>query len=183
MADPLARIHAHPLRDHVLFEYQGDPASPSEVARRLGQPVNLVSYHTAVLVRHGCLELVRTERRRGATAHYYRSTVAQAIDDDDWVRVPAPLRRALTLGTLRVVADEAHAAALAGAFDARRAHLTRSHLTLDDEGIEAASRVLLAAFDELAQIARESRMRRSDAHSVYEVAILAFDNRAAAARA
>ena len=31
-----ARVHAHPLRDRLLYEYAGGAASPSELARRLG---------------------------------------------------------------------------------------------------------------------------------------------------
>jgi DNA-binding transcriptional ArsR family regulator len=75
----MGRLLAHPLRDRLLFEYQGDPTSPSKVARRLGESVSLVSYHTDVLARNGCLELVRTERRRGAIEHFYRAIVAQDI--------------------------------------------------------------------------------------------------------
>jgi hypothetical protein len=178
MADRLARMHAHPLRDRVLFEYQADPMSPSEVARRLGRPVNLISYHTAVLVRHGCIELVRTEQRRGATTHFYRSTVAQTIDDEAWDGLPEALRRELVLGTLRVVAAEAHDAALAGRFDAPYAQLTRSQLALDVEGMREARDVLHAAFEALARIERESDARAGEA-AVYEVAMIAFGSGAA----
>src|SRR3954453_3614820 len=100
MSDRLARVLAHPLRDRVLFEYQGAPAAPSEVAGRLGRPLNLVSYHTGVLVRLGCLELVRTERRRGGLTRVYRSTVGQILDPGAWIALPLPLRRALVLRTL-----------------------------------------------------------------------------------
>src|SRR3954463_12997504 len=112
MSDRLAQVLAHPLRDRVLFEYQGKPTSPARVARRLGRPVNLISYHTGVLLEHGCLALVRTERRRGALQHFYRSNIDQIVADDDWEAVPASLRRALVLATLRALDQEAREAVL-----------------------------------------------------------------------
>src|SRR5689334_12719729 len=119
MSDRLSQVLAHPLRDRVLFEYQGEPATPAQVARRIGRPVNLISYHTRVLADHGCVVLVRTSRRRGAVEHYYRSAVEPWIADEDWDRVPAPLRRALVRGTLRKLDEEARTAALTGGFDGR----------------------------------------------------------------
>lgn len=172
MTDRLARVLAHPLRDRVLFEYRDGPRCPSEVARRLGRPLNLVSYHTAVLARHGCLELVRTERRRGALTRFYRCTVDQAIGDGDWVHVPVALRRTLALETLGRLEAEARAAGLAGGFDGTAAHLTRTVLALDPAGVRAAREVLWRAIEELEAIA--ARSRAGDAPDRYEVAILAF---------
>jgi hypothetical protein len=181
MSDQLARVLAHPLRDRVLFEYRGDPASPSQVARRLGRPLNLVSYHTGVLARHGCLQLVRTERRRGTTEHFYRSTVDQAIEDEDWVRVPAPVRRALVLGTLDQLAGEARRAALDGGFDVERSHLTRLRLELDDDAVLAVAHTLRAALEELERIHASCRDRADGARRTYEVVMLGFEGSAPAA--
>src|SRR5690348_2701858 len=125
MSDRLARVLAHPLRQWILFEYERSPACPSDVARRLGRPVNLVSYHTGVLAREGCVELVRTERRHGALAHYYACSVDPVILADEWVSLPRALRRALTLTTLGRVATAVRNGALAGGFDDEHAHLTR----------------------------------------------------------
>jgi hypothetical protein len=173
VTDRLARVLAHPLRDRVLFEYRDAPACPSDVARRLDRPLNLVSYHTAVLARHGCLELVRTERRRGALTRFYRCTVDQAIGPGDWIGVPVPLRRALALDTLGRLEAEARAAALAGGFDGEAAHLTRIVLGLDAAGVRAAGDALWRAFAELSEIADDARAR-GGAREPYEVGILAF---------
>jgi hypothetical protein len=173
MSDRLARVLAHPLRDRVLFEYQGEPACPSEVAQRIGRPLNLVSYHTGVLARHGCLELVRTERRRGAQAHYYRATVAQFIDDAGWSSLGVTRRRNLALNTLARVADEARRGALAGAFEVPHAHLSRSPVELDEEGMLAVGRLLRKTFDEIAQITEASHARCGDRRT-HMVVMLAF---------
>lgn len=173
MSDGLARVLAHPLRDRVLFEYQAEPACPSEVARRLERPLNLVSYHTGVLARHGCLELVRTELRRGGEARYYRATVDQFIDDASWPTLSVVRRRSLALNTLGRATNEARRSALAGAFDAPRSHLSRTPVELDEAGVEAVSEVLRRTFDELSLIAGESHAR-SGAGRPQMVVMLAF---------
>jgi hypothetical protein len=173
MSDRLTQVLAHPLRDRVLFEYQGEPTSPARVARRLGRPVNLISYHTAVLVQHGCLTLVRAERHRGALEHFYRSTIGQIVADDEWEAAPTPLRRALVLATLRAIDEEAREAVLTGGFDAQGAALARIVLEADDEGVRAVSDVLRHAYDEIERIVDASR-GRSGLRTI-EVALLAFE--------
>src|ERR1700754_125573 len=98
----LARVIAHPLRLRLIHEYTVGESSPSRAAAALGERVNLVSYHTGVLLRAGCLELVGTKRRRGATEHFYRATVPGVILDDEWALLPASLRRQLARRTLGV---------------------------------------------------------------------------------
>jgi hypothetical protein len=172
MSDDLVQVLAHPLRDRVLFEYQGEPTSPARVARRLGRPVNLISYHTGMLVRHGCVALVRTERRRGALEHFYRSTVPTWITNDEWAGVPESLRRALVRGTLRRLEEEAREAAVAGGFDGRDAVLVRALFELDDEGIAAVCDVLQHAYHEVERIAEQ----RAGSHGrrLVELALLSF---------
>ena len=169
MSDPLAQVLAHPLREQVLFEYQGEPTTPARVARRLDRPVNLISYHTRVLADHGCLALVRTERRRGAIEHFYRSTIAPWITDRDWHDVPRSLRRALVSATLRWLDEETREAAVNGGFDGRDAVLVRALFELDDEGIAAVGDVLQHAYHEVERIAEERAGGR-----LFEVALLSF---------
>jgi hypothetical protein len=174
MPDKLARVLAHPLRQRVLFEYQSEPTTPARIARRLGRPVNLISYHTRVLVEHGCLAPVRTQRRHGALEHVYRSTVERVVEDDHWAAAPAPLRRALVLGTLRTLEDDAREAARVGGFDASGTVLARTLVELDDEGVRAVSEVLRRAYDEIERIVdagRDGPGLRS-----IEVALLAFES-------
>src|SRR4051812_47688135 len=120
----LARALAHPLRHRLLFEYQGEGASPSQAARRLAERLNLVSYHTRVLLRHGCVELIGTEQRRGATEHFYRATVPSGIDDARWERVPLPVRRAMIARTLSLMWRDVRRARIAGGFDDAHVHVS-----------------------------------------------------------
>jgi hypothetical protein len=172
VSDDLARVLKNPLRNRLLFEYGIEPTSPSRVARRLGASLNLVSYHTGVLRRKAYLELVRTERRRGATEHFYRSRVGPELEDEEWAAIPLALRRALISGTLGAAADDARRAALDGGFDGARAHLSRSLLRLDNAGADAVAHVLRAAVADIARIAAATR--EPDARA-YELVILNFE--------
>jgi hypothetical protein len=181
MPDRIAAI-AHPLRDRVLFEYQRGPVSPSEVARRTGLPLNVVAYHTGVLERHQCVELVRSERRRGALTSFYRATVAQDIEDEDWAEVAAPLRRRFVLDTLARATGEARRAALDGGFDGPHWHLSRFPAALDADAVLAAGELLRRTAERLLAIEADARLRpqpRGD----YRVLLMAFAPRERAGQA
>lgn len=174
MADR-AHAYAHPLRERVLVEYQRGPASASEIARRLGRPLNLISYHTRVLVRDGYVELVRTELRRGGRTRYYEAIAAPFIDDHAWPRLSVARRRELVLSTLGRLADEAREAVHVDAFDAAHAHLSRSPVELDLEGRIAVGALLRDTCERIARIAAASQSAERRSH---RVAMLAFEARA-----
>jgi hypothetical protein len=159
VAAHVSRLLGHPLRHRLLLAYQVEPASASDVARRTGEPVNLVSYHTGVLVRHGWLELVRTEQRRGGTARVYRATAPGFIERDEWQELPVQRRRALVRGLVTSVAGEGRRAALAGGFDAEHAHVSRWPLRLDDIGATEAAQVLRRLIEELSRVQSRSSAR------------------------
>jgi DNA-binding transcriptional ArsR family regulator len=173
MSDEAAQLLAHPLRHRLLFEYD-EPCSPSKVARRLQQRVNVVSYHTNVLLRNGWIELVRTEKRRGATEHYYRSTHARIIEDEDWEQIPSPLRHSIVLGMQGITNDEARAAALHGGFDWAHAHFSRSLLDLDEHGVAEVAVTLREVIDKLQNFTAASRERDAAGGERHEVVIQFF---------
>src|SRR3954451_17343796 len=83
----IAKALAHPLRARILQRLGERVASPGELAVELGASVGVVSYHVRMLRDYDCVELVRTEPRRGALQHFYpgdrpagprRRAVAQA---------------------------------------------------------------------------------------------------------
>ena len=164
---------AHALRDRLLFAYQLGPASPSDLARRTGEPLNLVSYHTRVLLRHGWLELVRTERRRGGTASVYRATAPGFIEDDEWQRLPLQRRRALIRSLVAVAAAEARRAARAGGFDSGDAHISRWPVRLDDAGAAEVVQLLHHLVEELTRIQARSSAR-AGVTSRMEVVLMDF---------
>lgn len=69
----LVRALSHPLRVKILEILSERVASPNDLAEELGVDLTHVAYHTRTLDRCGCLELVDTAKRRGATEHFYKA--------------------------------------------------------------------------------------------------------------
>jgi DNA-binding transcriptional ArsR family regulator len=174
MSVDVANVLSHPLRQRLLFEYDDEPTSPSKAARRLGEPVNVISYHTGVLRRHGWIELVRTEQRRGATEHFYRSARPRAIEDAVWAGLPPRARRAIVLGTVAATADAVRVAALAGGFDHAHAHLSRCLLELDDRALDEVATMLREVVVRVEEIAAAARERAPAATERHELIIQCF---------
>ena len=173
--DPdLARVIAHPLRHRLLFEYADRVTSPSKLAGKLGQPVNLVSYHTAVLRNAGCLELVRTKRRRGAEEHFYQAALLPQIDDQAWEALPVKLRRAAALSVLELISRDAENSIRRGGMDDPTTHMSRAFHSLDVRGCEELSKLLHETFHAARDIAEASMARSPDDCRTIEVAILGF---------
>lgn len=93
--DFMAAIN-HPLRVHLLAVLRDREASPSEIAKELGEELGVVNYHVRKLEKLGMVEIVRERPVRGSTEHFYKAirrpwwTTAQWAELD---RLPRPRRR------------------------------------------------------------------------------------------
>jgi hypothetical protein len=170
-----ARLMRSVLRQRVLAEYAQAVKSPSEVAATLRAPLNLVSYHTQVLLRAGCLDLVRTERRRGAEKHFYRADLWSDIDDATWEQLPTPMRRVLIKGTLDSSWREARDALPRGGMDPATSHVSRSFLSLDRQGRDDLATLLVETLDAARRIEQASRERAPDGSANQELVIMNFE--------
>ena len=108
--------------------------SPNELSRDLGDPLGNVSYHVRILRELDCVELVRTEQRRGALEHYYRATAQPWLDDKQWARLPAAFRRKQLGRTLSELLEASSEASQEGGFDHPEAMVTHLPLELDEQG-------------------------------------------------
>jgi DNA-binding transcriptional ArsR family regulator len=78
--DPrLIKALGHPVRVRALDVLNTRIASPSELAKELGEPLGNVAYHIKILEENGAIELVRTAPVRGALEHFYRASVSTQI--------------------------------------------------------------------------------------------------------
>jgi DNA-binding transcriptional ArsR family regulator len=174
----LIKALAHPLRWRIVevLTDRGE-ASPVELARLLDQPLATISHHTRVLRDLQCIELTRTEPRRGAVEHYYRVLMPAFFDDEQWAHIPAMLRRGLAAQVFRRIIEEAAAAGAAGAFDAPGAHLDRMRVELDDRGWRELSDLLTSVLKKAQAIEERSDSRRDAGTGgrTSEVAILHFE--------
>ncbi|HEX7299603.1 MAG TPA: helix-turn-helix domain-containing protein [Solirubrobacteraceae bacterium] len=180
--DPrIVRALSHPVRHRVLVALNERVASPKELAAELGEPLGNVSYHTRVLVKLGCIELVSTTQRRGALEHHYRAVMRPYFDDAAWAKMPLSTRRALFDHELDRLWSHTVDAAGVGGFDHPRAHVSWTLLDLDDQGLNDLADVLGSTLDRALEIQAESAGRRAErgdnggADLRTELAILHFE--------
>lgn len=77
----LVRALSHPLRMEILEKLRNRVASPAELSREMNQQVGVISYHAQTLLRCGCVELVRSEPRRGSIENFFAISIATAERD------------------------------------------------------------------------------------------------------
>ena len=97
----LFKALAHPLRFQALIILSERVASPNELSKELGEGLSQVSYHVKVLLESDCIELVKTEPRRGAVEHYYRATSRAFLSDDEWATLPDSVRPGFSVACCR----------------------------------------------------------------------------------
>jgi DNA-binding transcriptional ArsR family regulator len=173
--DPkLVRAIGHPLRLRLLTIFNERVASPSDLAAELGEPIGNVSYHTRILARLGCVELVRTKQVRGAVEHYYRAVVRPVFSDEDWAELPMSIRKSLAGAVLAEIADDMGAAASEGGFDRDEVHLNRTTLTLDRQGWQELNELLQGIHERALEIQAESAGRlHADGADKSDAAVMA----------
>jgi hypothetical protein len=180
----LAKVFAHHLRVKIWETLMHAVDSPNGLAKKLDQPLGNVAYHVRQLVKYECLELVKTEQRRGATEHYYRGTVRPMIPTGDWAQLSIDERRPTSRFIFQLVLGNVIAADEANTFDSRLdRQLVRLPVDLDEEGWAKVA----AAYDDLTELVlatqAESANRlanTSGAPPISAVAALLFFERAPA---
>jgi DNA-binding transcriptional ArsR family regulator len=131
----LAKALSHRVRQRILQRLsEHGVASPSELADALGERLGNVSYHVRILRELGCIELDRTEPRRGALEHFYRARVSPWLNDEQWAQLPATFRRKTLARTLSEILDAAARAGRQGGFDGPETHVSRLELAVDEAG-------------------------------------------------
>jgi hypothetical protein len=165
------------MRARILQRLGERVASPGDLAVELEAPLGVVSYHVRMLREYECVELVRTEPRRGALQHFYRATARPRLDQDQWRTLPAGLRRELAAETIQEIVDDLGEAADAGMLDDPEMTAERTPLELDERGWRKVNRLLARTHEQVLAIAAESSAR-ADGGSAHgfptELAILHF---------
>src|SRR3954453_20755263 len=158
--DPrVVKALAHPLRVEILGILEQRRASPSELAIELGAPLGNVSYHVKTLLGLRLIRLVKKTPRRGAVEHTYEADTRSQISDDAWGKVPGLVKQALVSAKLEQVGPRVAQVAAEGGFDRADAHLTRTPLTLDEQGWRDAAELLLSVLEQIDRIQADSAAR------------------------
>jgi DNA-binding transcriptional ArsR family regulator len=155
----LVRALAHPLRVQILEVLTERVASPNRLSEELDTGLSHVAYHTRALSKCGCLELVETAQRRGATEHFYKAAPDSFLGSRAWRKVPRSLRSGVTGATLQTFMDKAIAALEAGTIDNREdTTLSWMPLRVDDRGWAEVTAIMQEATDRV--LAAQSRSSR-----------------------
>lgn len=171
ITDPdLAKALAHPLRTRILAALEGRTASPSELAGELDAALSVVSYHVRRLESLGFLKLVRSEPRRGAVEHYYRTTGRPRITSAAWGKLPTIVKDASIKAAVDQIGAYVAAGAAEGGFEAADAHITRSPVVVDDKGWHALARELDNLMGRIVKIEAASKERLARANHADEQA-------------
>lgn len=156
----LVKALGHPLRIKILEILTERVASPNRLSGELDAGLSHVAYHTRALDDCGCLELVDTAKRRGATEHFYKAAPRSFIGDRIWRRVPRVLLGGVSGATLQSFMDRAVAALEAGTIDRREdTVLYWMPVRLDEQGWKETTATMEAAVDQVLAIQAESRKR------------------------
>lgn len=155
----LVRALAHPLRIQILEILTERVASPLSLSEELDCALTHVAYHTRALERYGCLELVDTAQRRGATEHFYKAQPRSFIGDRSWRTVPRAVRGGISGASLQTFMDKAVTALEAGTIDGRDdTILSWMPLHLDERGWDEVTAIMHEATDRV--LAAQSRSRQ-----------------------
>ena len=175
----LAKALAHPLRVRILSSLHKGISSPNQLAQELGEPLGNVSYHVKTLLEYDCVELVKTEPRRGAVEHFYRATERAFFSDSDWAKIPASARKGISGVILESIGQSATDAMVAGTIEARSdSHLSETSLILDEQGWKELNEVLADALSRGMEIQEEaaSRLAGDDSGAIQtKLALMHFE--------
>ncbi|MFL5899217.1 MAG: ArsR/SmtB family transcription factor [Solirubrobacterales bacterium] len=175
----LAKALAHPLRVRILSSLHKGISSPNQLAQELNEPLGNVSYHVKTLLEYECVELVKTEPRRGAVEHFYRATDRAFLSDSDWAKIPASARKGISGSILESIGQSATEAMAEGTIESRKdSHLSDTPLQLDRQGWKDLNKVLAGAVDKAASIQKEAtkRMGKDQSEAIQtKLAIMHFE--------
>lgn len=159
----LVKAIAHPDRLEALKVLNERVASPTELAMEIGVPVNHIAYHVRELVKFGCIELVKTEPRRGATEHFYRATKRPHLDEDEWLLIPKSLRNQLLQASLEGMGAAVGASIEADKFESREDRVfAYVPADVDEQGWRETVDLMAEGLERFYEIVAASRERMAE---------------------
>jgi DNA-binding transcriptional ArsR family regulator len=158
----LVKALAHPLRVEILTILNERMASPNELSKELEEGLSQVSYHVKVLKDFECIEMVKTEPRRGAVEHYYRATERAFLTDRDWKALPESVKPGVSSSAIQVIFDDVVGALAGGTFDKRDdRHISWTPGVVDEQGWTESVDLVAETLERLIKIHAASAKRLS----------------------
>jgi DNA-binding transcriptional ArsR family regulator len=156
------RAVAHPMRHRIMAMLSEQSSSPGRLAATLGEKLNVVAYHVRRLHELGLIDLLEVRRGRGGMEHIYAAPRHVTFSDAAWEQLEPDERTRVLLSALRLKLDYIRRAAIAGGFERRDAHFSRTPLVVDEIGWRALAEAARGWLETAAKIEGESAERGSD---------------------
>jgi DNA-binding transcriptional ArsR family regulator len=183
----LVKALAHPLRVEILTILNERMASPNELSKELEEGLSQVSYHVKVLKDFECIEMVKTEPRRGAVEHYYRATERSFIPDSEWQSLPDSIKPGVTWSAFSMIIEDVIGAIKGGSFNARDdVHMSCTPGVVDEQGWNESVDLVNETLEQIMNIhaASAKRLAKSGEEGVPATAVLMnFEGLSAEAKA
>jgi DNA-binding transcriptional ArsR family regulator len=163
----------HPIRVDALQILNEREASATDIARMIGEDMKKVGNHVKALADHGCIELVRTEKKRGAEEHFYRASLRPFIGDAEWAQLSPEARHEISALMFQAIVAEALAAFRTGKFDSRLdRHVSWQPLKLDEQGWGELMQELNESLEriEAIRVGAEERLTESGEQAIQAIA-------------
>jgi DNA-binding transcriptional ArsR family regulator len=156
----------HPLRRRILLWLQEHgKASPSDIAKDLGERTGIVSQHLQMLQKYGCAEQVEEVRSGPSIKHFYRHTDRHLIDVGEWRELDPAAKEGLLVDFMQPAVDDVTIGIRSGTLGHdERFHLTRSPIHgMDQQGLDEALEIHLRAYREILELPAKcaARMKES----------------------
>jgi DNA-binding transcriptional ArsR family regulator len=171
----LVKALAHPLRVEILTILNERMASPNELSKELEEGLSQVSYHVKVLKDFECIEMVKTEPRRGAVEHYYRATARAFLSDAEWQKLPDSIKPGMSAAFVKMLIDDVIGALNGGSFDAREdRHVSWTPGVVDEQGWDESMELLEETLHRVIDIhaASAKRLAKSGEEGIPATAIM-----------
>lgn len=166
LKERLIKAMSHNLRVRILAYMNDRPWSPRELADELDEGLSQISYHVKVLKDFELIELVKTEPRRGAVAHYYRATHRAFMPSSVTKKFPKSGRRMMIVETIEDANKDVAASLESGKFDERDDyHVSYTPGSLDAKARETAEKLADKHVEDFLQLGAESAERVANGES------------------
>ncbi|HEY7950636.1 MAG TPA: winged helix-turn-helix domain-containing protein [Solirubrobacterales bacterium] len=171
----LVKALAHPLRVEILMILNERMASPNELSKELEEGLSQVSYHVKVLKDFDCIEMVKTEPRRGAVEHYYRATSRAFLADRDWKHLPDSIKPGVSASVFESMVADVVGSMQTGKFNKRDdVHMSWTPGVIDEQGWDESTDLVNETLEKIMKIHSGSakRLARSGEEGIPATVVL-----------
>jgi DNA-binding transcriptional ArsR family regulator len=174
----IARIDAlsHPLRIAIVTAVDQRPASATEIARAIDEPVEKIRYQLRGLVAAGLIRVAEERKNRGVLERFYVGRdEAMYFDEEELRDIPVEKKDRMTATFLKVAFREAVSSLAAGTMT-DDSMVVRTSLRLDEQGWNELIRIHREALEKVLTVKgrAERRLRESGGPMTPALSVLLF---------